>query len=172
MSIPQTVSIPPIVPVPAAIPTPMKLKREPSGDFDEKPESPSQGFKRARTASMKHKVPGSMDAPKSPCPPKPTHTPKPTAVPGPTAVPESTDKTRPTKKHRRGCPGNCWECKPAELSKRKYWTSFKKFRAHFASHMHDYRMEGCRWQCDLCNHDSFGGDGYDLMKHLWDTHFE
>jgi hypothetical protein len=153
-------SMPPIVPVPAAIPTPMKLKREPSRDFDEKPESSSQGVKRARTASMEDKVPGSIDAP------------KPIDAPEPTAVPEPTDIPRPAKRHRRGCPGNFWGCKPAELRARKYWTSFKKFREHFESHMEDYCIKGHRWKCDLCDDDSFGGDGYDLIKHLWDTHFE
>jgi hypothetical protein len=165
-------SIPPIVPVPAAIPTPMKLKREPSEDFDEKPGSPSQGVKRARTASMEDKVPGSIDVPKPTYPLGPMYPSEPTDAPEPAAIPEPTDILRPAKRHRRGCPDNFWGCKPAELSARKYWTSFKKFRQHFESHMENYRIEGYRWKCDLCDHDSFGGDGYDLKKHLWDTHFE
>ena len=85
---------------------------------------------------------------------------------------ETRDALGPVKTHRRGCPGNCWNCKPAELKPRTYWTSFKKFREHYQIHLEDHRVNGHRWQCRLCDHDSFGGNGHDLMQHLWDTHFK
>ena len=148
-----TEAVPSFVPTFAALHTPTKLKREPTEDFDQKPISSLQGAKRARTAFTKEQ-------------------PEPTTALEPAGNSETTGPPRPVKAHRRGCPGNCWNCKPAELKPRTYWTSFKKFREHYRIHMEDHRVDGHRWQCCLCDHGSFGGDGHDLVQHLWDAHFK
>ncbi|CAI9634144.1 unnamed protein product [Alternaria burnsii] len=135
-----------------ARPTSIRLMREPSEGFDKKLDVSFQEAGRVSTAIMER------------------HKPK--------NVPESVDKSGatdvpgPAKTHRRGCPGNCWNCKPRELKPRTYWTSFKKFREHYKTHLEDHRVEGHRWQCHLCDLDSFGGNGHDLMQHLWDAHFK
>ncbi|RYN70830.1 hypothetical protein AA0117_g10146 [Alternaria alternata] len=126
--------------------------REPSEDFNKKPDAPFQGVKGAYTATMeRYKL---------------------KSVPEFVGMSEATEASGPANTHRRGCPGNCWNCKPKELKPRTYWTSFKKFREHYKTHLEDHRVEGHCWQCHLCDLDSFGGNGHDLMQHLWDAHFK
>jgi len=74
---------------------------------------------------------------------------------------------------REGCPGDDWKCKPEQLKQgRKAWDTLKRFREHFeAEHLEGCRVEGHRWQCPLCDHPSFGGNGSELLKHLWHTHW-
>ncbi|CAN9467248.1 unnamed protein product [Alternaria alternata] len=129
------------------LPVFMRLKREPSEDFEEKPDSSPEGAKRARTTSMN----GELDFPDGP---------------------EPTNSSEPITITRRGCPGDFWKCKPDDLKKRTYWTSFKKFRKHFDAHHLEHNVtDDYRWKCHLCDHDSFGGNGHDLMLHLWNAHF-
>ncbi|CAN9284630.1 unnamed protein product [Alternaria alternata] len=134
--------------IPATAPVSTRLKREPSEDFEEKPDSSPEGVKRARTTSMDEE----SDFPDGPEPKK---------------------SSEPTTITRRGCPGDFWKCKPNDLEKRTYWTSFKKFRQHFeAYHLENNRTNDYRWKCHLCDHDSFGGNGHGLLLHLWNAHFE
>ncbi|OAG14562.1 hypothetical protein CC77DRAFT_559887 [Alternaria alternata] len=130
-----------------------KLKNELSEKFDEKSVSSPQGARCARTTFTEEE-------------------PEPINTSGPADFSDTTGPPRPVRAHRRGCPGNHWNCKPAELKPRTYWTSFKKFREHYKIHMEDHRVDGHRWQCCLCDHDSFGGNGHDLAQHLWDAHFK
>ncbi|CAN9254861.1 unnamed protein product [Alternaria alternata] len=145
--LPTNVLLPKPKLTPATVPVSTRLKREPSEDFEEKPHSSPQGAKRARTTSMN----GDLDFPNGPEPTNPS---------------ESTTITR------RGCPGDFWKCKLDDLKKRTYWTSFKKFRKHFEVHHLKHNVtDDYRWKCHLCDHDSFGGNGHDLMLHLWNVHF-
>ncbi|KAI4906461.1 hypothetical protein J4E90_010535 [Alternaria incomplexa] len=74
---------------------------------------------------------------------------------------------------RRGCPGNNWGCKPHEQRTRKYWDTRIGFFNHFdAEHLGECRVAGNRWQCPACERPSFGGDGHELKKHMWDDHWE
>ncbi|CAN9245588.1 unnamed protein product [Alternaria alternata] len=140
------------IPVLETLRTSTKLKREPSENLDEKPDTSLQGAKRVRTAVFEEE-PMSKIAPES------------------ENVSQATNVRVPAKTHRRGCPGNFWNCQPSELKPRTYWSSFKKFREHYKTHLEDHRVEGHRWQCHLCDHDPFWGNGHDLIQHLYDNHF-
>ncbi|CAN9320907.1 unnamed protein product [Alternaria alternata] len=140
--IPETISVLPAVQVST------KPKREPSEDFDEKLYSCPQGVKRVRTICVEEESEFAV-------------------------IPEPTNASDVPKIVRRGCPGDFWKCKPDELEKRTYWTSFLKFRKHFEAHHLDGNLtDDYRWKCHLCDHDSFGANGHNLMMHFWDTHFK
>jgi hypothetical protein len=138
---------PTTIPIHSTIPVPKKRKRGIYEGLEDKCGVFSQRAKRACIIPIYPKSESTNSA-------QPTHT------------------TRPTKSHARGCPGHNWNCKPTELESRTYWTSFKKFREHYETHLEDHRVEGYRWQCLLCNHDSFGGNGHNLVQHLWEIHLK
>lgn len=143
-----TAPIPKTIPIFPAVQVSTKPKREPSENFDEKLYTCPQGAKRLRTTSVEEES-------------------------GFAVIPEPTNAPDVPKIVRRGCPGNFWKCKPDDLEKRTYWTSFLKFRKHFeAHHLDDNLTDDYRWKCHLCDHDSFGANGHNLMVHLWDTHFK
>jgi hypothetical protein len=128
-----------------------ELKREAPEDFGNEPGGPFQGAKRARA------IPTDQE---------PTNATQPTKAALPTKAVLPTNR-------RTGCPGQDWNCKPEELKGRRYWTHRRKFHQHFLwEHLEDYRVDGYRLQCNLCDHDSFGGSGHDLARHLWDTHLQ